>query len=181
MAEFAWAALYLSGKWVVAASAAVGNGVSPPSARDRSSSRFPKPVVHPTPNSLHAVVSSFGYARQRRRRHPLPSSNAFFLTERGTAVTYPWVARTFRTIRAQLGWRGRPAPRIHDLRHTFAVRNLLRWCRAGQNVDSRIALLSKYLGHVNVTGTYWYLTAVPELMALTSVRFERWAALPGEE
>jgi len=121
------------------------------------------------------------YARQRRRRHLLPRSNAFFLTERGTAVTYPWVARTFRTIRAQLGWRGRPAPRIHDLRHTFAVRNLLRWCRAGQNVDSRIALLSKYLGHVNVTGTYWYLTAVPELMALTSIRFERWAALPGEE
>lgn len=48
-------------------------------------------------------------------------------------------------------------------------------------MDSRIALLSKYLGHVNVTGTYWYLTAVPELMAFTSVRFERWAALPGEE
>jgi integrase len=121
------------------------------------------------------------YARRRRRRHPLPRSNAFFLTERGTAVTYPWVDRTFRTIRAELGWRARPAPRIHDLRHTFAVRNLVRWCRAGLNVDSKIALLSKYLGHVNFTGTYWYLTAVPELMALTGSRFERWAALPGEE
>jgi integrase len=121
------------------------------------------------------------YARARRRRHPLPESNAFFLTERGTAVTYPWVTRTFRKIRAQLAWRGRSPPRLHDLRHTFAVRNLLRWCRAGQNVDSKITLLSKYLGHVNVTGTYWYLTAVPELMALTSARFERWAVPPGEQ
>jgi len=91
------------------------------------------------------------------------------------------VTRTFRKIRAQLAWRGRSPPRLHDLRHTFAVRNLLRWCRAGQNVDSKITLLSKYLGHVNVTGTYWYLTAVPELMALTSARFERWAVPPGEQ
>jgi hypothetical protein len=79
-----------------------------------------------------------------------------------------------------LGRFSRASARVHG-KVAAAVRNLLRWCRAGQNVDSRIALLSKYLGHVNVTGTYWYLTAVPELMALTSGRFERWAALPDKE
>ena len=66
-----------------------------------------------------------------------------------------------------------PAPRVfNDLRHTFAVRALLQWYEAGADIDAHIATLATYLGHVNVTYTYWYLTAVPELMAIGASRFE---------
>lgn len=64
-------------------------------------------------------------------------------------------------------------PRIHDLRHTFACRAVLRWYRDGVDVDQRIAALSTYLGHAKVSDTYWYLTGVPELMAIAAARFER--------
>ena len=73
-------------------------------------------------------------------------------------------------------------PRIHDLRHTFAVNALLGWYRAGVDVQARLPLLSTYLGHVEPGCTYWYLTGVPELMALAAERFERFAAgLPGDK
>ena len=55
--------------------------------------------------------------------------------------------------------------RIHDLRHTFAVRRLLRWYEEGLDVGPRMLSLSTYLGHVKLKDTYWYLTAIPELMA----------------
>ena len=118
------------------------------------------------------------YAAARDCLHPHPRSTAFFLTDRGTALTYQRVTITFRTLRRQLGWPtplGGAAPRVHDLRHTFAVRVLLRWYEAGVDVDEHIAALATYLGHVNVTCTYWYLTAVPDLMAATARRFERYA------
>jgi len=118
------------------------------------------------------------YAAARDRICPQPKSDAFFLTFRWTGLTYQYVTRTFRTLRRQLGW-ATPAsgamPRVHDLRHTFAVRVLLQCYEGGANVDEKIASLATYLGHVNPTSTYWYLTAVPELMALTASRFERFA------
>jgi integrase len=122
------------------------------------------------------------YAAVRDRVHPNPKSDAFFLTDRGTALSYQRVTVTFRTLRRQLSWRAPPggaAPRVHDLRHTFTVRALLRWHEAGANVDEKIAALATYLGHVNPTSTYWYLTAVPELMAVTGRRFERYARQGG--
>jgi integrase/recombinase XerD len=61
-------------------------------------------------------------------------------------------------------------PRVHDLRHSFAVRTLIDWHRAGLDIDSRMPVLSTYLGHVNPAGTYWYLSASPELMALAAAR-----------
>ena len=66
-------------------------------------------------------------------------------------------------------------PRIHDLRHTFAVRRLLRWYEEGVEVNQKILVLATYLGHAKVTDTYWYLSAVPELMAVTAQRFEHFA------
>jgi integrase len=118
-----------------------------------------------------------GYADVRDRFHPVPRSSAFFLTDRGTALRYYRVTRTFRLLRRQLGWptAGRLAPRVHDLRHTFTVRVLLRWYEVGADVDQHIAALATYLGHVNVASTYWYLTAVPDLMAITARRFEQYA------
>jgi len=65
--------------------------------------------------------------------------------------------------------------RARDKRHSFACRRLLRWLRDDVDVHARIAALSTYLGHAKVSDTYWYLTGVPELMAITGARFERFA------
>ena len=64
-------------------------------------------------------------------------------------------------------------PRIHDLRHSFAVNTIRRWYEAGLDVEPRLPSLSTYLGHVSPTSTYWYLTATLELMALAAKRLER--------
>ena len=66
-------------------------------------------------------------------------------------------------------------PRIHDLRHRYAVTTLLQWYRDGEDVERKLPLLSTYLGHVKVKDTYWYLTACPELMG-QAVRLleQRW-------
>ncbi len=68
-------------------------------------------------------------------------------------------------------------PRPHDLRHTFAVRTLLGWYRAGEDVQSKIPSLSTYLGHREPASTYWYLSAAPELLALAAARQDTaWSA-----
>lgn len=63
-------------------------------------------------------------------------------------------------------------PRPHDLRHSFAVATLLDWYRDGGDVAARLPLLSTYLGHVDPKGTYWYLQAAPELLALAAERLD---------
>jgi integrase len=75
----------------------------------------------------------------------------------------------------QIGLRG-PAdshgPRLHDLRHRFAVQTLLVCYRAGLNVEQHLPELSAYLGHAHVNDTYWYISAVPELLQLATLRLE---------
>ncbi len=119
------------------------------------------------------------YARQRDNRHRFLTTDAFFITCRVTRLCRATAQGTFGNLRDQLGWAsrngGRP-PRIHDLRHTFACRRLLLWYQQGVDVDHAIAALSTYLGHASVSNTYWYLTGVPELLELATVRFERFAA-----
>lgn len=116
------------------------------------------------------------YAKRRDAEFPRgPKSDAFFLSRRATALQYQSVTLTFRRLRRQLGWRDLPLPRVHDLRHTFAVRTLVRWCEAGEDVDKKILALTTYLGHVHVTSTYWYFSAVPELMENTGHRFAAYA------
>ena len=85
------------------------------------------------------------------------------------------VHRVFTSLREQLGWRNRGAhhaPRIHDLRHTFVVRRILLWQSQGVDIDQAMLSLSTYVGHAMVTNTYWYLSAVPELMSRAGQRFE---------
>jgi len=106
------------------------------------------------------------------------ASTSFFRTEYHTTLTYFPVLQTFAKLRKRLGWtaEGRSrCPRIHDMRHTFAVRCLVSWYREGVDVDHKIAHLATYLGHVEVRDTYWYITAVPELLAIAAERFERFA------
>jgi integrase len=112
------------------------------------------------------------YARRRDRLLPIQHSSRLFLSRGGTPLIYANIHRRFHCLidRANLANRGPRRPRIHDLRHTFAVRTLIGWYRAGVDVESRLPLLSTYLGHLDPTMTYWYLTAVPELLLLVSER-----------
>jgi integrase len=108
----------------------------------------------------------------------VPSSPAFFRTEHHARLLYTVVLMTFDVLRKRLGWtaEGRTRrPRLHDARHTFAVGCLVRWYQEGIHPERRIAHLATYLGHVTVRDTYWYLSAVPELSALASDRFELFA------
>jgi integrase/recombinase XerD len=100
------------------------------------------------------------YARQRDRVLSATMSRGFFLNEAGIHITgwalqYTWVKLT-----RQVGLRGPRdprGPRMHDLRHRFAVESLLAWYRTGQDAARRLPVLSTYLGHVHVADTYWYL------------------------
>jgi integrase len=99
-----------------------------------------------------------------------------FVTSRGTTLGVSAVNRHFRRISHQIGLRGpndRRGPRLHDLRHRFAVDALLRWYRKGDEPERLLPVLSTYLGHMRVSCTYWYLRCTPELMTAASHRLER--------
>lgn len=70
---------------------------------------------------------------------------------------------------------------MHDLRHTFAVLRLVRWYADGTDVDQKMPALSTYMGHAETFYTYWYQTAVPELMAIAAGRFEQLDDLVGDD
>ena len=114
------------------------------------------------------------YRRDRDRLAPRQSSQSFFVSTVGSRLIYNNVHETFLRLvyAAGLGKR-RPRPTIHDLRHTFAIQTVLGWYRDGVDVEARLPLLSTYLGHVGPSSTYWYLTAVPELLEAATVRLER--------
>jgi integrase/recombinase XerD len=121
-----------------------------------------------------------------RHRLPLPNDtrSAFFCNRTGRAIPLAKLERVFVRLRDHAGIR-RPTtdrwqPRLHDLRHSFAVHRLIAWYRAGADVQKCLPLLATYLGHVNLSGTQTYLTMTPELLAEASRRFERYA-LPGKE
>lgn len=123
------------------------------------------------PSTTRALRS---YAARRDQLCPEPRSAAFFLTSAGTALSYGGVRATFIQITTATGMRtAATRPRIHDLRHSFAVRALIRWHQSGTGTAGRMAVLSGYLGHVNPAGTYWYLSAAPELMELAAARLDR--------
>ncbi len=104
---------------------------------------------------------------------PAPRSRAFFLSSAGTAVHKSCLGTTFREITLRIGLRTEAVhPRIHDLRHRFAVQILIGWQRSGVKIDEQIATLSTYLGHVSPADTYWYLSASPELMGLAAERLD---------
>jgi len=129
--------------------------------------------LHPT-----ATQALSRYVVRRDACGDAPRSGCFFRTDRAPGLNRAAVEKTFSRLRNRLGWtaEGRVRrPRIHDLRHTFAVRRLLRWYQDGADVDRKILALATYLGHAKATDTYWYLSAVPELMTIASQRFERFA------
>ncbi len=116
------------------------------------------------------------YLRRRDRLHQPPSTPALLISPAGTRLLYCNVHATFRQLRHRAGVQPRSAscrPRIHDLRHTFAIRTLLDAYQDDGDVQPRLSLLATYLGHVHPDSTYWYLSAAPELLALAGQRLER--------
>jgi integrase len=94
-------------------------------------------------------------------------------------LSYAVVSETFRRLvdTAGVGAGALSPPRLHDLRHTFAVATLLRWYRSDEDVQAKIPALSTYLGHREPSSTYWYLSAAPELLALAAARQDTaWSA-----
>jgi integrase len=125
--------------------------------------------LHPS-----ATKSLRGYATRRDRLCPNPRSDTFFISSTGTALRHSSVHATFLSLLAPAGLTtatgGRP--RIHDLRHSLVVNTLIDWQRDGVDVAASLPVLSTYLGHVSPASTYWYFSAVPELMQLAAAGLE---------
>jgi integrase len=118
------------------------------------------------------------YAKERDRLLGAPAK-AFFVSDRGERLTDCGARYNFAVVCQSIGLRpsqrfhrhGR-GPRIHDLRHTFAVRTLVNWYCAGKDAAQEMIRLTTYLGHTDPAHTYWYIEAVPELLELASRRVE---------
>jgi integrase len=136
-------------------------------------SKFGKTRMVPLHDSTLGALER--YARIRGQLCPPAASAGFFISTAGTRLIYACVGQVFRRLRdrAGIGAGADRPPRIHDLRHTFAVRTLLRWYQAGEDVEARLPVLSTYLGHRDPRSTYWYLSAAPELLALAARQLER--------
>jgi integrase len=111
------------------------------------------------------------YLQKRQKCRPQTDREVFFLGQNGRAISYPQAAYTFRSLCEELGWKREPIPRLHDLRHTFAVRCLIDWHGRGDEIGQKVLSLATYLGHTSIQDTYWYLSAVPELLALAQARW----------
>jgi integrase len=136
-------------------------------------SKFGKSREVPLDESVMRALDA--YRRRRDQLCPRPASEAFLVSTVGTRLHRANVERTFIKLRRQLGLKPRSPrcrPRLHDLRHRFAVNTLIDWYRQGVDAQARLPVLSTYLGHVEPRDTYWYLTAAPELLELAARRLE---------
>jgi integrase len=122
-----------------------------------------------------------GYLRLRDRLCPDARASAVLISPAGTRLLYCNVHATWKKLAANAGLRPRSGscrPRIHDLRHSFAVRSMLDAYETGRDGQATLAVLSTYLGHADPKATYWYLTASPELMAAAGRRLDAWLERP---
>jgi integrase/recombinase XerD len=127
--------------------------------------------LHPTTARMLAR-----YAARRDRLCPAAASAGFFLTTTGRRPLQGGLQQTFAKLLVLAEVQtppGRRRPRIHDLRHTFAINTLIDWYRSGVDVQARMPVLSTFLGHSGPEATYWYLQATPELLALAAQRLEQ--------
>ena len=116
---------------------------------------------------LHATAVA-ALDRYLRQRQQWPSrEDHLFIARHGGLLRYPAVQATFLRLARTIGLRaapGQPGPRLHDLRHTFAVRALERCPHEPGAISRHMVALSTYLGHTCVTDTYWYLHTTPQLL-----------------
>jgi site-specific recombinase XerD len=145
-------------------------------------SKFFKSRLVPIGCQLTEVLSD--YARWRTMTHPSASAgDHFFVNRQGKAIHKRTLEGVFQRLREYVGIRrndaGRQQPRLHDLRHTFAVHRLTTWYRQGADVQRLVYHLSVYLGHVRLAHTQVYLTMTPELLQQAGMVFERYAREEG--
>lgn len=145
-------------------------------------SKFGKSRLVPITSSTGVALAQYA----QRRDHTLPNRNtpAFLVTAGGSRLSGDVARRTFAQLCQHVGLRLRQqrrsgyGPRLQDLRHTFATNQLITWYRARLDVNRLMPRLATYLGHGSPSDTYWYIQAVPELLALAS---ERAAAPEGDQ
>ena len=140
--------------------------------------KFFKSRLVPIGRDLTQVLSE--YARWRAETHPAAGiASRFFLGRDGAPICWWTLDNAFRRLREYAGVQrsdgGRYQPRLHDLRHSFAVHRLTEWYRQGADVQRLVYPLSVYLGHAHLSDTQVYLTMTPELLQQAGTRFERYA------
>lgn len=140
--------------------------------------KFFKSRLVPIGEELTGVLRD--YAGWRSRTHPSTvAEGRFFLGKHGGGIRLGRLQHAFQLLRehakVQRSAEARYQPRLHDLRHTFAVHRLTAWYQQGENVQRLLHHLSVYLGHVHLAGTQVYLTMTPELLHQAGTRFERYA------
>jgi integrase len=116
---------------------------------------------------LHSTTVQALTDYQQVRATRAPASGALLIGPKGSRLNLNTARAAFRTLVDNCNLPvgpGRRAPRLHDMRHSFAVNTLIDAHRDGADVDARIATLANYLGHIDPSHTYWYLTASPQLM-----------------
>ena len=137
--------------------------------------KFYKTRLVPTGIDLTQVLRE--YAMLRCKRSPIGPDAPFLLTRQGKRLSRAGAEQAFKQIREEAEVRrtdgARYQPRLHDLRHAFALTRLVRWYREGADVQRLLPQLATYLGHVHITGTQRYLAMSPELLQQASLRFER--------
>lgn len=127
-----------------------------------------------------ALTSALGiYLARRAKEHPTKPDGALFLTRTSNPVMRYTAENIFSRLRVRAGVLrrdgGRYQPRLHDLRHAFAVHRLVSWYRQGADVQRLLPQLATYLGHVHIAATQRYLTMTSELLHEAGQRFERYA------
>ena len=140
-------------------------------------SKFYKTRLVPMSPALTSTVRE--YVARRAKEHATQLDGALFLTRTGTPVARHTAENVFSRLRVRAGVLrqdgSRYQPRLHDLRHAFAVHRLVSWYRQGADVQRLLPQLATYLGHVHIAATQRYLTLTPELLHEASQRFERYA------
>lgn len=143
--------------------------------------KFGKDRLVPLHASTCRVLADY-IARRQRYWADRAVSSYLFVSSWGNRLDSAQIHRAFYAVSRQIGLRSASdshGPRLHDLRHRFASKTLLRWYRAGVDPEQRLPTLSAYLGHVHWSDTFWYLSALPELMLEAMSRLERrWEQRP---
>jgi site-specific recombinase XerD len=144
-----------------------------------SGTKFYKSRLVPIGPDLTHVLKT--YMPLRTIRSLPQGQGSFFLANRdGTPLASSTIQSAFDNLRRIAGIHGakgaRQSPRLHDLRHSFAVHRMTDWYREGADVQRLLPVLSTYLGHTDLAGTQVYLSMTPELLQQASSRFERYAS-----
>jgi integrase/recombinase XerD len=144
--------------------------------------KFYKTRLVPLGADLSQALTIYLAARSKAE-HPSPPEAFLLVTRHSLPVSVQLAEDTFKRLCRRVGVRRKDAsrfvPRLHDLRHTFAVHRLTACYRDGGDVQRLLPQLATYLGHVDIDSTQRYLTLTPELLSQASNRFEQYATSGG--